>query len=164
MAATREPLVIKEYDSTSAVAVTLSDVRRHADAVTVFKVRLRSEDLTAESVVESIDGDEGYRPEPAASSTPGMTVHDAVRLSTFLRALAQTPIPWIGPHGWHSLDGDLTVDAICDSTGRATLVIGLEPRPWDPQWHASVRLHYALGDLERIGRVIERWFDDAMHG
>jgi hypothetical protein len=118
-----------------AVALVLSDVEQpHGDELTFFRAQLLGEGLSAECPVESLSGDEGFRTDPAASTTPEVTTSDSVRLSAFLTGLAGLACPWEGLKGWRSLAGDLTMYASCDATGHVTLTARIEPRPWRPTW------------------------------
>ena len=131
--------------------------RPHGDELTFFHVRLIGPNLDASGAVESISGDHGLR-EPPVDRGDGMLVRDEVRLADWLRELSSVARPWKGERGWRSLANELRVGASCDSLGHVSLVVSLEPGPWEPLWKASVVLRFALGDLAGIARDLDVWF------
>jgi hypothetical protein len=129
----------------------------HGDELTFFRVRLVGPDLDASGAVESIAGDHGLR-EPFADRGDGVLVAEHVRLVDWLRELSLISQPWSGECGWRSLADELHVRATCDALGHVSLVVSLQPRPWEPLWTASVILRFALGDLGGVANDLDTWF------
>lgn len=61
---------------------------------------------------------------------------------------------WKGEKTWQSIDGNLTLKAISDSTGHVQLSVAME----NYLDHLSVTLHLVAGQLEAISRQVKTVF------
>ena len=153
-----QPFVFVGSDP-SGRAVTLADVQRpHGDELTLFRVQIEADGVSASCGVESLGGDHGFLVDPEDTTTE---LGASTRLSELLSALGTGPL-WAGERHWRSLGGELQLRMTVDALGHVDVLFEVGPQPWRPTWSASCVLRYDLGDLAETGRQLAEWFRQSL--
>lgn len=127
--------------------------------VTGFEVVVAGAGIDARVPVASLSADWGVRQLPPGDD--GVTRYEDVRLSTSLRELGDSPMPWEGiKASWRSLEDQLAVEAACDGLGHVTFVLTIRPRAYEPPWWCSTTFMHPIGDLLDLANRLETWFTE----
>jgi len=81
-------------------------------------------------------------------------------LTRFFDSLAVDWRGWKGVKAYGSLEGQLTLDASCDSLGHVFVRVTIREDPGGPNWHAEGTLTLEAGQLERYALSCRRIFSD----
>lgn len=142
--------------------VTFSDLDHpHGDGLTLFVVSIEAEEVTARCPIESISGDSGLCQAPI-TKTPSAD-QEGIQLSALLIELSNRT-PWEGTYKWKSFASELTVTLTTDPLGHVSILLKVQPTPWQPTWSASCTLTYNLGDLAQLGKDLGAWFRNSRPG
>jgi hypothetical protein len=77
----------------------------------------------------------------------------------FFRALADQWRGWEGAIEWHSLEGDLTLSAETDRCGHVVIRVEIGPAFREHAWSARVFARVDAGQLDRLHRQAQIFFD-----
>ena len=83
----------------------------------------------------------------------------AADLSAFFRDMATNWRGWQGKKEWSSLEGELKLAGIIDSTGHISLSVRLRSGPYPFDWTISAVLLLEAGSLEKIAGQVERFIE-----
>jgi hypothetical protein len=121
------------------VQVTFHSRRIDADGwVNSYAVELAASDLRASTVVEN----PGYGHPP----------------SQLLSELAANWRGWKGVNSWSAVEGELKIDASCDSLGHVTLLFTIPAYASQKEWSAAASVVCEAGQLEAVAREASAFF------
>ena len=85
-------------------------------------------------------------------------------LSSFFHELANEQKPWIGKREWNSFEGELTIIASCELTGKVTFSIYLRTcGDALEDWEFRTDLYSELGQLPAVAAAADTFFKQMPH-
>jgi hypothetical protein len=94
------------------------------------------------------------------SAMVGVWEYEAVNgLNTLFQELASFKTPWQGVRTWESLEGELSLSAMCSTLGQVTFLVKLSHLTGSPEdWRVEAGLVTELGQLEKIAKDANTFF------
>ncbi len=78
--------------------------------------------------------------------------------SQLFQRLAEQWSGWKGSETWHSMEGELEIEATCDATGHVKLALRIPGYGEFLRWSASMWVAVEAGQLERLAQEARAFF------